>query len=182
MKTRPSSKIVNKADIIRELSKTYQGVDHFISELSQEDFVMEKNSKWSPMHHLQHLILSSKKIPSVLNMSKLKLVLMGIAVTGSRSFETLKAYYLKALDEGEQAGPEYEPEIEGDWTKEELLGNWRMIQHKFEKRIDKWSEKDLDTYLLPHPVLGKLTLREMLFFTIFHTQHHLQGMTGAKSK
>lgn len=24
----------------------------------------------------------------------------------------------------------------------------------------------------PHPLLGKLTLREMMFFTIYHVQHH----------
>jgi hypothetical protein len=25
---------------------------------------------------------------------------------------------------------------------------------------------------LPHPLLGKLTLREMIYFTIYHVQHH----------
>ena len=39
-------------------------------------------------------------------------------------------------------------------------------------RIDSFSEKDLDNYILPHPLLGKLTIREMLFFTIYHVQHH----------
>jgi len=40
------------------------------------------------------------------------------------------------------------------------------------KRVNGWSEADLDRYLLPHPLLGKLTVREMLFFTIHHAQHH----------
>ena len=31
---------------------------------------------------------------------------------------------------------------------------------------------DLDAVLLPHPLLGKLTVREMLFFTVYHVQHH----------
>jgi len=26
--------------------------------------------------------------------------------------------------------------------------------------------------LLPHPLLGKVTVREMLYFTIHHVQHH----------
>ena len=38
--------------------------------------------------------------------------------------------------------------------------------------IEKISEEDLDYYLLPHPILGKLTLREMLYFTIYHVKHH----------
>ena len=36
----------------------------------------------------------------------------------------------------------------------------------------RWSEKKLDRYQAPHPALGKLTIREMLYFTIFHNVHH----------
>lgn len=35
-----------------------------------------------------------------------------------------------------------------------------------------WSETQLDSYLLPHPVLGRVTVREMLMFTLFHFDHH----------
>lgn len=38
--------------------------------------------------------------------------------------------------------------------------------------LDSFTEKELDQYVLPHPLLGKLTLREMMFFTIYHVQHH----------
>jgi hypothetical protein len=40
------------------------------------------------------------------------------------------------------------------------------------KAIEKRSEEELDRYILPHPILGKLTLREMLYFTIYHVKHH----------
>jgi hypothetical protein len=30
----------------------------------------------------------------------------------------------------------------------------------------------LDLLILPHPLLGKLTLREMLYFTLYHVEHH----------
>lgn len=36
-----------------------------------------------------------------------------------------------------------------------------------------WSDPQLDQYLAPHPLLGKLTLRELGYFTIYHTEHHL---------
>jgi uncharacterized damage-inducible protein DinB len=38
--------------------------------------------------------------------------------------------------------------------------------------IDGLTEEELDRYLLPHPLLGKLTMREMLYFTIYHVTHH----------
>ena len=51
-----------------------------------------------------------------------------------------------------------------------------MIGEKYTERLGNWSEKDLDKYKLPHPLLGKLTVREMLFFTIYHNEHHLKAM------
>jgi hypothetical protein len=41
-----------------------------------------------------------------------------------------------------------------------------------------WSEDDLDNHRLPHPLLGKLTVREMLFFTLYHIQHHMIEAAG----
>jgi len=41
------------------------------------------------------------------------------------------------------------------------------------KKIKNYNEANLDKYIIPHPLLGKLTLREMLFFTIHHNEHHL---------
>jgi len=38
--------------------------------------------------------------------------------------------------------------------------------------LSGFSEEDLDKLILPHPLLGKLTLREMMYFTIYHVQHH----------
>jgi hypothetical protein len=43
-------------------------------------------------------------------------------------------------------------------------------------------EERLDQYLAPHPLLGKITLRELTFFTIYHSHHHLDSirkMTGS---
>jgi hypothetical protein len=44
------------------------------------------------------------------------------------------------------------------------------------KAVDSWREADLDRYRLPHPLLGKLTLREMLFFTLYHNYHHVRNV------
>ena len=48
----------------------------------------------------------------------------------------------------------------------------RRVIEKLSKQIDHYSEQDLDKYILPHPLLGKLTMREMMYFTIYHVQHH----------
>jgi hypothetical protein len=37
-------------------------------------------------------------------------------------------------------------------------------------------EAKLDNFIAPHPLLGKITLRELCYFTIYHTQHHLHNI------
>jgi len=39
-------------------------------------------------------------------------------------------------------------------------------------QIEKHSESELDQMILPHPLLGKLTLREMACFAAYHVAHH----------
>jgi hypothetical protein len=36
----------------------------------------------------------------------------------------------------------------------------------------KTTDPHLDHFIAPHPLLGKITLRELCYFTIYHTLHH----------
>jgi hypothetical protein len=45
-----------------------------------------------------------------------------------------------------------------------------------ENASEPWREEDLDRYRLPHPVLGLVTVREMLMFTLFHFDHHRENV------
>ena len=52
---------------------------------------------------------------------------------------------------------------------------------KLNEQIDEWKEDDLKSYQLPHPVLGKLSIKEMIFFTIIHTDHHRMQIESCTS-
>lgn len=39
----------------------------------------------------------------------------------------------------------------------------------------------MSTLLLPHPLLGKLTVREFGYFTHYHTEHHFKNIQKAKN-
>ena len=48
------------------------------------------------------------------------------------------------------------------------------------RQTSQISEHKLDRCILPHPLLGKLTLREMIYFTIYHMEHHLVHLKAQK--
>ena len=64
--------------------------------------------------------------------------------------------------------------------QQEVLAKWRGAVSGLALRIPRWSEPALDRYRLPHPLLGQLTVREMLLFTVYHNVHHLEQVAGRR--
>ncbi|MCP5097860.1 MAG: DinB family protein, partial [Chloroflexi bacterium] len=72
----------------------------------------------------------------------------------------------------------YLPQVKEETTQERqrILSKWQEKGGELVKALTKWSEKDLDNLMLPHPLLGNMTVREMLFFTLYHNMHHVNDV------
>ena len=94
----------------------------------------------------------------------------------SRSYDELVAKYKLKLEQGGRASKRYIPNpIPALYGKEKLLNNFAKAMDRMAVAIEKkWKEAEPDQYLAPHPLLGKITLRELGYFTIYHTYHHLE--------
>lgn len=98
-------------------------------------------------------------------------LLFGKANRKSKSYDELVAKYQAKLKAGGRAPGRFVPggkEKNTEVLEEKLLG----LVDSLQKKVNALSEDQLDQYILPHPLLGKLTLREMIYFTIYHVQHH----------
>lgn len=167
----------NKAELISELNTAYRKVSDLVTAVSTEKFYANTNNKWSIAENLEHLILSSVGVASVLKQPKSVFERFGQPKGPSRTYDALYENYKEVLAGGLKAPSTYSPTGESRKTKKELLESWQMIAHKFEQRINNfWTEEALEKYALPHPAIGQLTIREMLYATIFHTYHHLEVM------
>lgn len=165
-----------KQEIIDATNHVYQLVHDFILDLDTDAFLFVPQQKWSINLQLDHLIKSSQPVATALNLPKITFRAFGIPNRDSKSYDEVVAMYHAQLKEGAKATKKYIPEV-SNTSKEELLALWLKIGNKLSERIDKqWSEDQLERYLLPHPILGKLTVREMLFFTIYHTLHHYKSI------
>jgi hypothetical protein len=87
------------------------------------------------------------------------------------------ADYNAALAGGGKAGRFTPPAVEA--TEQTGAGRARIMAHHaaaidaFARALERWSDRALDRYRLPHPLLGKLTVREMAYFTLLHNVHHV---------
>ena len=173
-----SKNIYNKDEIIKELDHTFQEVSQMVTVLGDDEFYRNGGLKWSAAENLDHLIRSTKALASALKMPKLALYAsFGKANRPSRTFQELMDRYQSKLKQGAKATGPYIPENTKAISKADLLESWQGIRAKFNNRLSKnWTEDQLDKSIVPHPLLGKMTMRKMMFFTIYHNLHHLKNI------
>lgn len=166
---------MNKEEIVFRLDKNVADILHFVETLNEEDLTISKNEKWTSIQHLEHLLRSTQPLTKALRIPVPGLrVLFGRINRSERSFQEVVKKYKDKLNAGGKASGRYIPDSKASIKK--LTKKYKEQSEKLKEVILKWDENDMSSCLLPHPLLGKLTIREMLFFTIYHTEHHLQLM------
>ena len=169
--------ILTKSDLITALKDSNGRVSKWFSEISVEDFFTRRGELWSASDNVDHLIKSHKPIAKALRLPKFTLQAMfGKPEQPSRSYEEICRIYRDEIARGAQASGRYLPNQESPANAEkkklELLEEFSKASTDLVSVAEKWTENELDSYLLPHPLIGKLTIREMLYFTIYHSLRH----------
>lgn len=166
--------LYNKDSLIPALPEKANGFLAFIEPLDAASFEKMPGGKWSAGQHLDHLIRSIRPLQLAYAMPGFVLkIFFGTANRASRSYEELVEKYKQKLAAGGTASGPFVPPVIPYREKAGLIKRYRQHIIALGNKVKKKSESDLDKYILPHPLLGKITLREMIFFTIYHNQHHL---------
>lgn len=164
---------MDKQTIKTKLYEKHHSFISYLDDLTKEEFLNSKAEKWTPGQQLEHIYLGVKPVRQALSLPKFLLKLIwGKSNRQGKSYEELVRKYLLKLENGGRATGRFIPKVvsieKGQVVKERLKNE----VNKLSSKLDKLSENDLDKYILPHPLLGKLTIREMLYFTIYHVGHH----------
>lgn len=165
---------MTKNELNLQLAASVDSFANAFASFPDEKLFHKPDEKWSIAEQLQHLILAVKPLILAYSLPGFILqILFGKSNRPSRSYEELLAKYNSKLAEGGKASAPYIPKpIRTGSNKTKLIENFTAIHKKFLRKSARWPESKLDQYVLPHPLLGKITLREMLFFTDFHIRHH----------
>jgi hypothetical protein len=133
---------------------------------------------WSPADNVRHLTKSVRAVNMGLNAPRWILWLRFGRGGVSRSYAEMKAVYLARLARGASAG-RFAPapaQQSSDAERERIMKFHAEAIAALTAAIGRWPEQALDARRLPHPLLGTITVREMLFFTLYHNRHHLEGV------
>ncbi|RPE09824.1 DinB family protein [Chitinophaga lutea] len=164
---------MNKQAIKTLLETSFTEFSAFTDTLSDHRFVVSPEGKWSAGQQMDHLIRSAKPVNTALGMPKLFLRFFGRSVGRSRSYDQIRDTYRAVLTKGGVATRPYIPPVTEAEERVPLAQQFLLQKDKMVVLLDKWTEEELDRYQVPHPLLGKLTVREVLYFTAYHNRHHL---------
>jgi uncharacterized damage-inducible protein DinB len=170
--------IATKDDLLAALQESSQRAANWFLDIPAADFFRRAGDVWSPSDNLDHLIKSVKPITKALKLPGITIhAMFGKPDMASVSYEELCQRYRDEIARGGQASGRYLPEqknpvTEAESQKNDLLEEWKTASSELITVTAQWQEEDLDRYQLPHPLLGKLTLREMLYFVIYHNLRH----------
>lgn len=173
----------SRGALLVALEAAERDVAVFLDALAPAVFVARPGDAWSPAEHLEHLVTAVNAVARGLALPRWLLRLrFGRSRARSRGYVQLRDDYRAVLAAGGRATGRYVPAAKEGATEEPavrrtlLLARWYRANQRLRDVLGKWSERDLDRIVLPHPLLGRLTAREMVLFTIYHAPHHVAAM------
>ncbi len=138
---------------------------------------VQPKGKWTAGQHVIHLVQSETPLIKALKLPNFILKWkFGSSNRPSRSYEEVVHRYEEKLA---AAGPgvvgPFSRKMPDSVSSESHIWISKLseLNSKINNVTKKLSDKELDTILLPHPLMGKMTLREILMWNAHHIQHHI---------
>lgn len=166
---------MTKAEVIDALKQKHQTLYEWLKSHPDENCVKGPQNKWNTGEHIVHLIQSENMLNKALWLPKFYLKYK--FGTNNRDNPTYHQIVKKYQDKL-AANPGVVANISRNMPTMTLTNKSAYISKldkekmKLIKQFQKWRERDLDTYLLPHPLMGRMTIREIVIWTAYHTEHH----------
>ena len=139
----------------------------------KDPFERRVPDKWSPAEQVEHLRLSVRPLSLSFLVPSLVLRVFGSARGPGRTYDEVVADYRERLARGAKAsGPFIPRRLTRGADLDRLVTGFREAQAGYARKLAAAAGPSLDSTLLPHPILGRLSKREMAFFTLYHLGHH----------
>ena len=164
------------ADILEEKN---QNLLTWLEKQYPEKWQKGPEGKWTTGQQALHLLQSIKPLNDALSMPKFLLrYKFGKANREVRDYETVVQRYQDRLKEaqGRTFRGSQNMKVPNLKEKEYILTRLQVENKKLQYKTKKMSDKNLDTLILPHPLMGKMPVREIIMWTAYHIEHHTKTL------
>lgn len=170
---------MDKVQIVGLLEQKHQDIFNWLDNQPEENWEKGPVDKWTTGQHILHLVKSLQMLNKALSYPKFILKYkFGVCNRAPRDYATVAKKYQDKLDVSKDKAKEFNKSLQIPTIKDKkrLLTRYQIQQKKLQYKTQKISDKNLDSLIVPHPLMGKMTLREIIMWTAHHTEHHLQTL------
>jgi len=167
---------MDKESIAHLLDEKHQNLIHWLENQDNEKWEQGPQGKWTTGQVTLHLLQAIKPLNTALSLPKFFLrYKFGKANREVRDYDAVVQRYqerLRNAPRGTTFGPSRNMKVPKLMDKQYLLNRLQMESKKLQYKTRKMSDMHLDTLILPHPLMGKMPIREILMWTSYHVEHH----------
>ena len=170
---------MDKVDIAGLLEEKHKNLFEWLENKPEDNWEIGPENKWTSGQHILHLVNSLQLLNNALSYPKFVLKYkFGVCNRPSRDYDTVAKKYQQKLLENQERAKKFNQSLKKPTLKERtrLLTRFQIQQKKLQYKTKKISDKNLDTLVIPHPLMGKMTIREIIMWTAHHTEHHLETL------
>jgi len=166
---------MTKEAIVQLLEEKHQNLYDWLANQSEENWMKGPKDKWTTGQHILHLSDSLEMLNKGLSYPKFILKSkFGVRNRDLRDYKTVSENYFSKLKISQEKATTFNSTLKTPSLSErsKLITKLKTAQEKLQRKTSKWKDIDLDTYLLPHPLMGRMPIREIIMWTACHTEHH----------
>ncbi|HRG32892.1 MAG: DinB family protein [Saprospiraceae bacterium] len=163
---------MNRQELINQFTKNHQEFVEYVQDLSDEKLMFSPSEKWNAGQQLNHIYLCLLPIEQALASKEYILNKFGLSDHSSLPYEEIVKHYINALNKGGKAPDRFVPETFDLLNRPLLTSKLYDLLLKIGQHFENYSEEELDSLVLPHPLLGRLTIRELFYVMTDHAVHH----------
>ncbi len=145
----------------------------------EDSWTQGPKGKWTTGQQALHLLQSIKRLNDALSMPKFLLrYKFGKANRPVRDYDAIVQRYQERLEDakGKTFKGSQNMKVPTLSEKVYILNRLQTEHKKLQYKTNKISDKNLDTLILPHPLMGKMPVREIIMWTAYHVEHHTETL------
>lgn len=157
--------------LIASFYDDHKKMSDYVLSLPEEAFMYSHDGKWTAGQQLKHVYLTLVPFPKILASKDFIIQKFGTIDRPTWDYDTVLKNYFQS---SRQALPVFVPEEVTTDQKTEIAAGLEEITTTIQNLLQTYTDEELDTLVIPHPLLGKMTIREMFFLMTYHPTHHLR--------
>ena len=166
---------MDKKEIAELIEAKHTELFDWLENQSEEKWEAGPEGKWTVGQHIQHLTDSIKLLNHAMSFPSFLLKYKyGTSNRVLRDYDEVAKRYDEKLALNQERARKFNSKLKSpSLAEKELLLTTLKIQHKkLQHKTQKWKDHKLDNLILPHPLMGKMPVRELLLWTAHHTELH----------